>query len=155
MIYSPEQFKQLQDEFVAKESEILEWKRGEYAAGGDRLENFRTIADFLNIRPAEVALLYMLKHIQSITVAVQQQRFTWAWETDGGEAIKQRLADARNYLLFIGAALEEEANEHMQATQTKADRSYRCAHGHSGCKSSTAELRDMHGVDWGEMPEGE
>ena len=103
-----ESFENLREEFLEHEAGILEWKRGEYAPHDDRLQNFREVAAFLNKRPAEVALTYLMKHIQSITLAVRTGSYNWTWNTEGGEGLKQRFADARNYLLLLAACLEEE-----------------------------------------------
>lgn len=105
---TPDQFENLRDEFLVREARILDWKAGEYTAGQDRLLNFKQVAEFLNQRPAEVALAYLLKHVQSITLAVRTGHYAWAWETEGGEGLKQRIADARNYLLLLAACLDEE-----------------------------------------------
>ena len=109
MIYAPERFNELCEEFISKSQEVLAWKRGEYAAGVDRLENFRTVGDFLGKKPSVIALIYLLKHIQSIAVAVITGVFVWAWTKDGGEALKQRIVDAINYLLLLAACLDEES----------------------------------------------
>ncbi len=105
---TPDQFENLRDEFLVREARILDWKAGEYTAGQDRLLNFKQVAEFLSQRPAEVALAYLLKHIQSIALAVKTRRYTWEWETVSGEGLKQRIADARNYLLLLAACLDEE-----------------------------------------------
>ena len=105
---TPEQFENLRDEFLIHEARLLDWKAGEYSNKTDRLMNFRQVAEFLNQRPAEVALAYLLKHVQSITLAVRTGHYAWAWETEGGEGLKQRIADARNYLLLLAACLDEE-----------------------------------------------
>jgi len=106
-MYTPSQFNKLCGEFKEREDEIMDFKRIEYAANEDRLENFRTISEFTETSMEQVALLYLLKHIQSITVAVKSDRYRWCWEDDDGEGLKQRIADARNYLLLLAAALEE------------------------------------------------
>ena len=49
----------------------------------------------------------ILEHMQSITLAVRDGKYSWTWETEGGEGFKQRIADARNYLLLLAACLEE------------------------------------------------
>jgi len=106
---TPEQFENLRDEFMVQEARILDWKRNEYSPGADALQNFREIADFLGQRPSEVALAYLLKHIQSISLAVKTGQYTWDWQTDGSEGLKQRIADARNYLLLLAACFEDQA----------------------------------------------
>jgi len=75
-------FEELREEFLEHEAGILEWKRGEYAPNDDRLQNFREVATFLGRRPAEVALVYLMKHIQSITLAVRTGSYNWTWNTD-------------------------------------------------------------------------
>ena len=105
---TPEQFENLRDEFLIHEARLLDWKAGEYSDRVDRLLNFRQVAEFLNRRPAEVALAYLLKHIQSVALAVQSKKYAWTWETESGEGLKQRIADARNYLLLLAACLDEE-----------------------------------------------
>lgn len=105
---TPERFEALREEFLSHEAKILDWKRGEYSPDEDRLLNFRQVAEFEGRTLAEVALTWLLKHIQSITLAVRSADYAWAWETEGGEGLKQRIADARNYLLLLAACLEEE-----------------------------------------------
>jgi len=105
---TPEQFEALREEFLSHEAKILDWKRGEYSPDEDRLLNFREVAEFSGRQMSEVALIWLLKHIQSISLAVQTDHYTWAWETEGGEGLKQRIADARNYLLLLAACLEAE-----------------------------------------------
>ena len=103
-----ERFDILRDEFLEKEAKILYWKQGEYSSGDDALQNFREVAQFTGLRPAEVALTYLLKHIQSIALAVRTQDYTWSWSTKDGEGLKPRFSEARNYLLLLAACLEEE-----------------------------------------------
>ena len=106
-----ESFENLREEFLEHEAGILEWKRGEYAPNDDRLQNFWEVAALTGLRMTEVALIWLLKHIQSISLAVRNGKYTWTWETEGGEGLKQRIADARNYLLLLAACLEEEKSQ--------------------------------------------
>lgn len=106
---TPEQFDNLRDEFLIHEARLMGWKAGEYTDSADRLKNFRWVAEWLEQRPADVALCYLMKHIQSISLAVKSSKQNWVWHTDEGEGLKQRIADARNYLLLLAACLEEEA----------------------------------------------
>src|SRR5690606_8787554 len=101
IVLTPERCEVLWEEFLTHEGRIMDWKRGEYSPHEDRLQNFREVAEFLGRTPAEVALTYLMKHIQSLALAVKTGKYTWAWETEGGEGLKQRIADARNYLLFL------------------------------------------------------
>lgn len=103
-----ERFDMLRDEFLEKEAQILYAKQDQYSSGNDALQNFREVADFLGQRPSEVALTYLMKHVQSISLAVRTRQYAWDWNTKEGEGLKQRIVDARNYLLFLAACLEEE-----------------------------------------------
>ncbi len=109
---TPERFEALREEFLTHEARILDWKhwkRGEYSPNEDILQNFRKVAEFLGRTPAEVALAYnLMKDVQSIALAVKTGKYTWSWEADGGEGLKQRIADARSYLLLLAAFLEAE-----------------------------------------------
>ncbi len=104
----PEKFEALVREFKEKEEEIMDWKAGEYSDRVDRLQNFRQIAEWTEMKMSEVALVYLLKHIQSITKAVMNGGVVWEWVTEEGEGTRQRIADARNYLLLLAACIEEE-----------------------------------------------
>jgi len=108
MIYSPERFDELRREIGNRREEIMKAKGSEYAPGGDRLKNFHEIAAFMGISSSEVALVYLLKHIQSIKEAVRTGRIEWYWETTTGEGLKQRVADAMNLLEFVAACIDEE-----------------------------------------------
>ena len=70
--FTPERFEQLVKEFQEQEALIMSHKGDEYAANEDRLLNFREVAEFLGRTPAEVALAYLMKHIQSIALAARQ-----------------------------------------------------------------------------------
>ena len=114
-VYPRGRFYELVEEFAQLEETLLDWKAEEYSEGVDRLQNFREIADFTGTNNASVALLYLLKHIQSISLAVRTNKYIWKWETENSEGLKQRIADARNYLLLLAACLDEEQEERMKA----------------------------------------
>jgi len=104
-----QEFEELLGAFKAHEEEILGHKGEEYATEEDRLKNFREIAQFLDVSMSEVALNYMLKHVQSIAQAVRSGSVEWCWQDENGnEGLKQRIADARNYLPLLAACIEEE-----------------------------------------------
>ena len=113
----PDKFKELVREFQGIEEQIMRLKREDYASGEDRLQNVREVARFTGINESEVALTYLLKHIQSIKDAVMLTKHLdddgekWCWNTGDGEGLKQRIADARNYLLLLAACIEEEVEE--------------------------------------------
>ena len=95
------------EEFIVKEQAIMSVKGGDYATE-DRLWNFNVIAPLQGCKPSEVCVGYLLKHIVTISRLVGEGSGAWAWEENGHEGLKQRLADARNYLLLLAACLEEE-----------------------------------------------
>jgi hypothetical protein len=111
--FTPARFENLVKEFQEQEAKILSHKGNEYSDQEDRLLNFREVAEFQGRSPAEVALAYLMKHVQSIALAVKTGKYAWAWETEGGEGLKQRIADARNYLLLLAACLEEQNDSVM------------------------------------------
>ena len=142
MTYSPERFYELFKEFEEEEQKIRAWKAGEYSTTDDRLQNFREVSAFTGLSMSQVALLYMLKHTQSIKNAVMAGRYVWKWEGAGGEGLKQRIADSRNYHLLLAACLDEEADdENMPDAQTKRDRGCRCADGQLAAGGCPGELR--------------
>ncbi|AYO30236.1 hypothetical protein D2962_06035 [Biomaibacter acetigenes] len=107
-MYTSRKFEMLCREFLNQEEKLMCWKAGEYTNNDDRLKNFNMVAGFLGVSPADVALTYLLKHIQSVTLAVKSKNYKWEWETENGEGLKQRIADARNYLLLLAACIDEE-----------------------------------------------
>lgn len=110
--YTASRLEALCKEFLEKEQKLMNWKADEYTDDNDdRIKNFKMVADFLRIKPSQVALTYLLKHIQSITLAVDGKPFEWAWETKEGEGLKQRIADARNYLLLLAACIDAEVDD--------------------------------------------
>jgi len=102
-----ERFKDLCEEFGQHERELLDSKKQEYATDEDCLLNFRQIAAFTGETMPRVVMFGLLKHIQSITRGVQDDSFSnWSWTTpEGSEGLKQRIADARNYLLLLAACI--------------------------------------------------
>jgi len=105
----PTRFDDLLQEFRELEDKLLNYKRGEYATSTDRLENFRSVAEMAGCTMSEVALIYLLKHIQSIATQVKSKNFDWKMTTEAGtEGLKQRFVDAVNYLHLLAACIEEE-----------------------------------------------
>ena len=108
MPYTPAQFENLVQEFHTRETALLNWKAGEYADDIDRLLNFNEVGSFTGHTPEEVTFVYLLKHIHSIKNAINSSSYTWEWETVAGEGLKQRIADARNYLLLLAACIDQQ-----------------------------------------------
>lgn len=107
-----DEFAVIVQEFRREEDRLLDHKRDEYASQtGDVLENFDTLGHFLDLNRSSIALMYLAKHIQAIAKQVNNQGFHWTWTTTEGEGLKQRIADARNYLLLLAACIEEDLKE--------------------------------------------
>lgn len=107
------EFREILTEFQEGETALLDSKRVEYAsADGDVLENFKTLARLLHVTPSQVATVLLAKHVQGIAKQVMDRTFSWDWSQttpDGQtEGLKQRVADARNYLVLLAACIKEE-----------------------------------------------
>lgn len=113
MTTSAAQFMELRDEFNKREVRLIGLKKEEYATDDDRILNFRQIAAFEGRTISQTTTTCFLKHIESITRAVQNDDFSkWCWVTpEGSEGLKQRFADARLYLLLLAACIEESVEE--------------------------------------------
>ncbi|MBE3589996.1 MAG: hypothetical protein IMW98_08460 [Firmicutes bacterium] len=113
MSYSPERFDALAKELTEHSTAILLAKRQEYAPGSDdRLRNFRQVAAMEERRMSQVAMSYLLKHVQSLVQAANTGRYVWDWTTpSGGEGLKQRIADVINYCYLLAACFDEEAGD--------------------------------------------
>jgi hypothetical protein len=84
---------------------VLAGKAGEYAAGGDRLHNFKRSADRRGTSTAEALLGMLSKHWTSIEDLVA------AWEAGeavSGDRIDEKIGDAVNYLILLEGVLREE-----------------------------------------------
>jgi len=102
-------FEKLCIEFEKKEAELRSVKGKEYATD-DVLAAICKIANFIKEPPEKVCMILLLKHIQSLSKAVSEDTTCmWFWEHDGREGLKQRIADARNYLLLLAACLDEKS----------------------------------------------
>lgn len=100
-----EQYDQIAGELLATASRIETEKRPGYTQGNeDCFRNFKEVAKRTGSTPFQVLLTYLLKHIDSICSAGNKS-------IHQAEPIKERFADAINYLKLGYALLEEEAQE--------------------------------------------
>ena len=107
-------FENLRETFLSKEAEVFDWKRGEYGDDEDKLLNFKQIANFTGVYPSEVCMIHMLKHIQSLALAIKngKHKDKWFWHDEkGNEGLKQRIVDIRNYALLLAACIEDEIDK--------------------------------------------
>lgn len=99
------EFFKLINELDVQAYKIMDIANDEYAAEGDKFENFKTIAAYirelkpsLNVAPEDIALVYFMKHLSSIVKGISKR-----------EDMRGRYIDAMNYLrLHYGIISERE-----------------------------------------------
>jgi len=85
-----------------EENRIMLTKGEEYTVSDeDKFKNFKSIADRMKSAPEEVAMVYLLKHMDSI------RNYVLHGTESSDEPIMGRIMDARNYLLLLGGIIEE------------------------------------------------
>jgi len=85
-----------------EENRIMLTKGEEYTVSDeDKFKNFKSIADRMKSTPEEIALVYLLKHIDSI------RNYVLHGKESSDEPITGRIMDARNYLLLLGGIIAE------------------------------------------------
>lgn len=97
-----QQFDLLRTALAQHREEIVQAKRPEYTEGNeDILHNFKVVAAELGITPIQVWYTYFRKHVASIS------QFAAKPERNLSEPIKNRIADAMNYLDLLNALINE------------------------------------------------
>ena len=90
------------DEEYATEMELMRVKGEEYTVSDeDKLKNFKSIADRLDVTTPIVAMVYLLKHMDSI------RNYVLNGVEASDESKSGRIRDARNYLILLHAILLE------------------------------------------------
>tara|TARA_B100001939_G_scaffold22418_2_gene18286 strand:+ start:4501 stop:4923 length:423 start_codon:yes stop_codon:yes gene_type:complete len=98
-------FKWAREEFD-KEMHIMDGKGQEYTVSDeDKLKNFKSIAERLETKASFVAMVYLLKHMDSI------RNYVLNGVEASDESISGRVRDARNYLLLLHSIILEEKGE--------------------------------------------
>ena len=93
-------------EVQEEEYQIMVGKGKEYTVSDeDKLKNFKAIAERMKTTPEKVAMVYLLKHMDSI------RNYVLSGIEASDESINGRIRDARNYLLL----LEEIINENKRS----------------------------------------
>jgi len=107
------EFDDLYTEMTGRETSLLGFKRGEYAKDDkDVLINFKQVGAITQQKAAQVCMTYLMKHIQSIAMAVNHaEDLEFKWRHNGSEGLAQRFADARNYLVLLAALIREQEGE--------------------------------------------
>lgn len=94
-------FKWAEEEFKT-EMKLMRVKGKEYTVSDeDKLKNFKSIAERLKNEPEFIALVYLLKHMDSV------RNFVLDGVEASDEPIEGRLRDIRNYCLLLGALIKE------------------------------------------------
>jgi hypothetical protein len=88
------------------EMELMKFKGQEYTVSDDdKLANFKSIAERLKCKPEFVAMVYLLKHMDSV------RNYVLEGTEASNEPIEGRLRDIRNYCLLLGALIKERKEE--------------------------------------------
>lgn len=95
------QFQTLFDEVTAQERQTLRAKAGEYASGGNRLENFYGGAAIAGTTPGDALWGYLTKHLVSCREIAKGKRVNRAM-------LREKIGDARNYLVLLEALVIEQ-----------------------------------------------
>lgn len=82
--------------------ELTDSKGREYANSDDQLANFKRLATRLGLSPAQVAMVYLTKHLDSIDSWVSNPY------QDLSEPIDGRIDDAILYLILLKAISNEQ-----------------------------------------------
>jgi len=97
------------------ENKLMLDKGKEYTVSDeDKFKNFKSIAERMKCSPEEVALIYLLKHMDSI------RNYVLYGIESSSESIEGRIQDARNYLLLLGGIIHETKIENI-AKQVKQE----------------------------------
>ena len=99
-----DKFEKLCRELLDKAEDTLFRKSKEYATDEDRLANFRQPTSMLGISPAEVCLMYQMKHIASIS-KIAKETSQGALPTK--ELLQEKCQDVLNYTLIFYTIVSE------------------------------------------------
>lgn len=110
------EFLKVREDFNKLCEEILTAKGESYARedmAADRLGNFKRTAAYVGCDPLQVAFVFFMKHIDSlskwITEVSRLDVLQHAPSSSGGESVMSRMADIRNYIDIIEAIADERA----------------------------------------------
>lgn len=98
------QFEKLCKELLDKAEVTLFARSHEYASDTDRLANFRQPTSMLGISPAEVCLMYQMKHIASVAKIAKESS---QGILPSKELLQEKCQDVLNYTLIFYAIMNE------------------------------------------------
>ena len=102
-----EEFDSLLEKMSEEEKVIAQTKGKEYTQG-DRLDNFKRLAQELGISSKQVLWIYLKKHLDSILHFIKEESFSD--NVSLSEPIEGRIKDARVYLSLLRGLIEEDKN---------------------------------------------
>lgn len=102
-----ETFNKLVDEIRKASIDTLVAKNAKYAAGGDRLHNFRAGGDILGGTAAQACWGYMTKHLVALRDMVERDDFRDL------EDLKEKCQDIINYTVFLWCIGNERAQDYV------------------------------------------
>jgi hypothetical protein len=89
-----------------EENRLMLVKGEEYTVSDeDKFKNFKSIGERMELKAEHVALIYLLKHMDSI------RNYVLNGKQISEEPIIGRIQDARNYLLLLGGIIAETENK--------------------------------------------
>jgi len=98
----------LMNKMHEEEIETATQKGREYSGNNDRLDNFKRLAEELNLTPEMILWVYLKKHIDAVCSYVQRGK------TLSTESIESRIMDCRIYLCLLrGLIAETRENEKL------------------------------------------
>ena len=97
-------YEKLYDDLIATARKITKEKGAVYTlSNDDKLINFKRIAELTNTTPAQVAVVYLWKHLEAIrNQALNPKSYD-------PESLDERVPDCFNYLVLLTAIIKEEA----------------------------------------------
>lgn len=100
------------DELLDKCIKILETKGDDYTIGtGDRLHNFKTVAEFTGMFPEQALGIYLYKHMSAVYAYIKTGK------KNESEPIEGRIADVVNYMLLFYKMVQERKRGNMFQNQ--------------------------------------
>lgn len=96
-----------------EENRIMLLKGEEYTVSSeDKFKNFKSIGERTDSTAEKVALIYLLKHMDSI------RNYVLHCKEVSDEPIMGRIMDARNYLLLLGGIIAESSSNQNKMFDT-------------------------------------
>lgn len=86
---------------VESSRKVLVTKAGEYAAGNDRLHNFKKAAALIGCTPDQALWGFLTKHLVSLSDMVESD------EDYSYERWDEKIGDSINYLILLRAVVED------------------------------------------------